>query len=176
MRAEFGDDIEAAWSYTEPQQLDGIREWAPFVNAFMVASSTISITPQGDLLDFLGDNAPTVENMPRAGRQRGLTSVPNLASPETAESSAMGAGLEEQWSAIYAEWRDNLSPLDYEIWSLRNSPFFEDHGYRGIEDALTADARTGQSPLKKSSIQRHVKAMEASLGALAQSHFGAAAG
>jgi hypothetical protein len=148
MRVEFGDDVDAAWAVTEPLQLRGIREFGPFFNAFMIAGSTVSINTQGDLigeLDF-------------AGEPRGITET--LVSPDVADTTV------DDGAEMYRQWLSEWSPLDQEIWALYNSVYFSQHGYRGIEQALTADLVTGEPPIRKSSIQRHVKAMEASLIAL----------
>jgi hypothetical protein len=115
----------------------------------MVASSTVSINQEGDLIGDLDS----------AGEPRGITQT--LVSPDVADTNI------NDGADMYRQWLSELSPLDLEIWTLYNSVYFAQHGYRGIEQALTADPVTGEPPIRKSSIQRHVKVMEASLIALA---------
>ncbi len=147
MRAEFGDDVEAAWAVTEPKQMKGFREFAPFFNAFMIASSTVAINQQGDLVG---------STIPDSSSVTGVTPV-SLVSPDTADR------LDEQIINIYEAWLSSLSEVDQEIWTLYKSPYFEMHGYRGIERALTIDPSTGAPLATKSTIERHVKTMLADL-------------
>ena len=147
MRGEFGDDVEAAWAVTEPLRIKGIREFEPFFSAFMVASSTVSINPQGDLVGEVAvdGSSPT-----------GVTPV-SLVAPDTNGSHI------DLIAEHVNRWYADLDERDQEIWTLYKSSYYNLRGVRGIELALSRKPGTDSPLASKSTIARRIKAMEEDL-------------
>jgi hypothetical protein len=147
MRVLFGDDVDAAWAATEPLALKGIRQFEPFFNAFMIASSTVSINPQGDLVG---------EVSPDKASPIGITPVSLVAPDVSVNNSDLIAEHVNRWYA-------GLSERDKEIWTLYKSSYYQLRGVRGIELALSRKPGTDLPLASKSTIARRIKAMEEDL-------------